>query len=415
MDNSLRKETFYLYLIQVANFIIPLAAFPYLTHTLGVQGFGKLGFAQTVYFLCVFFIDFGFNLSGAKMVGKYRNSQIRLNYIYSNIQVVRFLIYIFLLVIILPLLFSGWLEEIDATLILIALISAAGAVLTPNYIFNGLSSNSVLALISIFIKSIFLVPIFFFVKDVNDLTLAAFLQMISGVVIGVAAQYYLFKRQLVKFSATKINKKVIRRESKKSSDLFIASFFTLGFTYLTPILIKFTLGDFAVGLYSVVDRLITAMRQLYQPITQAFFSKVCVAYAEKEFITYNLLLRKIFFMFSVIGGVGLVGNILVGDTVLPLVFGKNYDVQGFLSIAILTQIIVSYASIVVNFMIIPKGNAIVLKWIYLLTMIIYFPLLWVLMFKYQLLGVFSSILIVEIFVLLLLICYVLNTNLRKPL
>ncbi|MDR7654220.1 oligosaccharide flippase family protein [Acinetobacter junii] len=405
MDNSLRKETFYLYLIQVANFIIPLAAFPYLTHTLGVQGFGKLGFAQTVYFLCVFFIDFGFNLSGAKMVGKYRNSQIRLNYIYSNIQVVRFLIYIFLLVIILPLLFSGWLEEIDATLILIALISAAGAVLTPNYIFNGLSSNSVLALISIFIKSIFLVPIFFFVKDVNDLTLAAFLQMISGVVIGVAAQYYLFKRQLVKFSATKINKKVIRRESKKSSDLFIASFFTLGFTYLTPILIKFTLGDFAVGLYSVVDRLITAMRQLYQPITQAFFSKVCVAYAEKEFITYNLLLKKIFFMFSVIGGVGFVGNILLGDTVLPIVFGKNYDVQGFLSIAILTQIIVSYASIIVNFVLIPIGREFVLKKVYFSATIVYFLICWYLLSWFQLNGVFISMLFIELCILIYLVYY----------
>ncbi|MBU3084789.1 oligosaccharide flippase family protein [Acinetobacter seifertii] len=405
MDNSLRKETFYLYLIQVANFIIPLAAFPYLTHTLGVQGFGKLGFAQTVYFLCVFFIDFGFNLSGAKVVGKYRKSQIRLNYIYSNIQVVRILIYIFLLVILIPLLLSGWLDKIDSTLILIALISASGAVLTPNYVFNGLSSNSILALISILIKSIFLIPIFFFVEDVNDLTLAAILQMISGVVIGVVAQYFLFKRKLVKFSLTKINKRVIIRESKKSFDLFIASFFTLGFTYLTPILIKFTLGDFAVGLYSVVDRLITAMRQLYQPITQAFFSKVCVAYIEKELRTYNLLVKKVFFMFSVIGGVGLIGNILVGDTVLRIVFGKNYDIQGFLNIAILTQIIVSYASIIVNFIIIPIGKEFVLKKVYLFAVFVYFSVCWYLLSQFQLNGVFISMFFIELCILIYLVYY----------
>ena len=58
--NTERKEVLALYVVQFSNLIIPLLSFPYLINILGVDNFGKVGFAQTLLLIFCFIIDFGF-------------------------------------------------------------------------------------------------------------------------------------------------------------------------------------------------------------------------------------------------------------------------------------------------------------------------------------------------------------------
>lgn len=164
------------------------------------------------------------------------------------------------------------------------------------------------------------------------------------------------------------------------------------------------LGDAALGLYAVVDRLIAAFRQLYAPITQAFFSKICIAYETKS-KEYILMLKKISIIFLALGTLAFLGNLFLGNILLPIIFGKGYDVYYYLLIAIVIQVVVSFASILVNFVIIPSDNTFILKKIYFSAAIIYFPLCWFLLDIYKLNGVFFSMLFVELYVLTFLTVY----------
>lgn len=397
MDKNIKKEALYLYVIQISNFIIPLIAFPYLTRALGVEGFGKLGFAQTMYFLFVFIIDFGFNLTGAKSISLYKDKRNNLNTLYTNIQSVKFFLFLILSLLVIPIVFMMGYKNIDSIIIGIALLASFSSFLIPNYIFNGLGINSVLAFTTVLIKSLFLIPVFFVVNTPEDILLAVVLQIMSGLVVGLTIQYIIHRRKIVKFKSKLIKKKLYIIETKKSFDNFIASFFTLGFTYLTPILIKVMLGDAALGLYAVVDRLVAAFRQLYAPITQAFFSKICIAYETKS-KEYILMLKKISIIFLALGTLAFLGNLFLGNILLPIIFGKGYDVYYYLLIAIVIQVVVSFASILVNFVIIPSDNTFILKKIYFSAAIIYFPLCWFFVHKYQLKGVFLSMFVIELYV-----------------
>lgn len=416
MEKSLKKETIYLYLIQLSNFLVPLVAFPYLNNKLGVEGFGKFGYAQTLFFLFMFLIDFGFILSGAKSISLNKENKLLIDKIYSNIQIVKFFIFISIFVILFAStyfnLFNLNISNIDTQLVWLALIASFSAVLIPTYLFNGLSINSTLAVITILIKLFFLLPIFIFVKDISDLLLAVIFQLMSGLVVGLFIQYLIIKRNYARFSLKLVNKEISVIETRQSYDNFIGSFFTLGFTYLTPLIIKFTLGDASLGIYTVVDKLVNVLRQLYVPLNQAFFAKICIAYDANDKFNYYSMIKKVFLFFLILGGLAFFGNIILGDWLLPIIFGFNYDLSDYLTIAIITQILVSIASIMVNFFIIPSNLTYVLKRIYFIGLLFYVPICLQFINSFKLYGVFFAMLVVELLLLLMMMVFLYTKRLK---
>lgn len=405
-----RKEVFSLYLIQISNVAIPLLVFPYFTRVLGVEGVGKIGFAQTIFMLSSFLIDFGFNLSGAKNIGVLNNLKKNFDHLYSNIQIFRFLIYCFLSIISFVILVLFPMDKDDQYIVFIAVLASLGNVIIPNFLFNALSINSKLAVITLIIRILFLLPIFIFVKTKSDFMVAISLQLLPNILVGIVAQYYVTKKIDINFSFYLFDKLICVNQVKEAYHNFSASFFTLGFTYSIPLLVKFFLGDYALGIYTMVDKLINLMRQMYIPVIQGFYTKVCICYESKDWLNYRNYLKKILIIFSVIGLFALFFNYLFGEWAVSVIFGKVENLKHYLNIAIANQIIISIAIILVNFYILPSNNAYILKRIYAIAFLIFMPVFYILQKSLQLDGVFYSIQLIEILITLSFICFLYYRN-----
>lgn len=402
--NSIKKELSYLYIIQISNVIIPLLVFPYMAHTLGVVGIGKIGFAQTLFMLFTFFIDFGFNLSGAKNISLNIENKQKINQLYSNIQFFKSIVFavVFLVTALVLVVFDF--NVIDRTIIIITAVCSFSSVLIPNFLFNGLSQNSTLAIFSFITRVSLLFPIFFFVKTMDHILIAIICIIGNSLITGILVQFYISIKNYTKFSIADLKKEVCISEVREAFDNYSASFFTLGFTYLIPLIVKYYLGDYALGLYTMVDKLMGVFRQLYVPVIQSFFSRVCIAYNEKSH-DYFSYLKKISLIFLGLGVGAYISNLILGETILKFIFGNTANVSRYLSLAIITQIIISIAIIIVNFYILPSERSYILKRIYFVAFIIFTPIVYFFQNHYGLDGIYYAMQLIEVLITLYLGVY----------
>ncbi|MFX8459818.1 MAG: hypothetical protein DI627_06550 [Acinetobacter sp.] len=407
LKNIFSSEAGQLYIVQLANFAIPLVVFPYLTRTLGLNNFGKYGFGLTLFFLFSFFIEFGFNFSGSRRIS-IDNERKFTNLIFTNIQFIRFTIFLICVFISLIIYFSRFFDINDSKIIVVASILSFSSVLTPSWFFNGIAKNSVVAKVTLFFKIVFIIPIFFLVNSKDDYILALVLQGLPAILVGIVLLYYIRSNKLAAFKFNLMSLSEIRKFLKDSFDNFVGSLFTLSHTYLVPIIIKIILGDSYVGIYTALERIMGVIRQLYVPIQQAYFAKVSLLFEQKQTEEIKVSLIKILKIYLSIGFVSLVGNICFGSYLLPVILGQDFQIHHYLNIAIITQIVISMAIILTSFIIIPAGKSFILKYAYACSTIIFFLFIMPCAMKFGIIGVLSLVLWVEVILTLFFLIYTLS-------
>ncbi|MDC4486914.1 oligosaccharide flippase family protein [Acinetobacter baumannii] len=406
MSKAINKEVFYLYIIQIANMVIPLLSFSYMANILGLVGFGQVSFYQTVSFLAAFFIDFGFNMSAAQKMSISLDDKSKMDELYSNVQSIKF--FIFLVVSVLgglSILFLP-LSHIDATLLFIGILSAFSTILLSGWVFQGLGRNSVLAFFSVVGRVVSVGLIFLLIHQKSDVLLAVIIQVAISFSIGLAAIIYFYRKNVVTFRIKTISIFKMRQLSEDSYHNFTASLFTLGFTYLNPLVVKFCFGDAFLGLYALADKLAVILKQFFTPVTQAYYSRMCILSHEKKYQELIQNAKKVAIFFATISALAFFGNLLIGNYIYNFLFGPEYKIVSLLSIMIMTQFIVSMAMVLVNLIIIPTENSRILKKYYLIGLIFHFGYFYFFVKYLHIYGVASAILLTETILTLSFFMYV---------
>ncbi|EHU1559397.1 oligosaccharide flippase family protein [Acinetobacter baumannii] len=406
MSKAINKEVFYLYIIQIANMVIPLLSFSYMANILGLVGFGQVSFYQTVSFLAAFFIDFGFNMSAAQKMSISLDDKSKMDELYSNVQSIKF--FIFLVVSVLgglSILFLP-LSHIDATLLFIGILSAFSTILLSGWVFQGLGRNSVLAFFSVVGRVVSVGLIFLLIHQKSDVLLAVIIQVAISFSIGLAAIIYFYRKNVVTFRIKTISIFKMRQLSEDSYHNFTASLFTLGFTYLNPLVVKFCFGDAFLGLYALADKLAVILKQFFTPVTQAYYSRMCILSHEKKYQELIQNAKKVAIFFATISTLAFFGNLLIGNYIYNFLFGPEYKIVSLLSIMIMTQFIVSMAMVLVNLIIIPTENSRILKKYYLIGLIFHFGYFYFFVKYLHIYGVASAILLTETILTLSFFMYV---------
>jgi polysaccharide transporter, PST family len=260
-------------LLQGTNFLIPLIIMPYLTSTIGINGFGLVSFVQVVMIYLSTFTDYGFNVSATREISINKNNKEKINEIFSNVISTKILlslvagVILFVLVLFIP----KFNDESYAFLLGFSIV--LGQTLLPVWFFQGIEQMKYITYLNVVSKVLFTVLIFVFVKLSSDYPLVlifiGFGNLISGLMgIGLVLYKHKVTYKLPRFSS-------IKTEIFSGWSLFVANFSIVAYINSNLFILGFFANNTVVGYYSIAEKIVMAMRQPLAIFSQAIYPQIC--------------------------------------------------------------------------------------------------------------------------------------------
>lgn len=336
---SLKKNFIYNAILTMSGYIFPLMVYPYVSRVLGVANIGACNFVDSIVEYFTILSMMGMNTIGIREIAKCKNDRQKLDNVFSQLFSLNTLTTIaaIIILIIATNIVPKFAPYKD--LLYIGVGKLFFNYMLINWFFQGLENFKYIAARTIFVKILFVISVFLFVKTEIDVKLYYFLVALTWAGNGIIN--FIYAKKYVSFNFTlKINKAII------------GSFFILGvywfmnsmYTTLNVAFLGFATNDIEVGYYTTANKLLTVIMTMFTALTSVMVPRVSVALKSNDNSEAKALIRKainalmlfaiplIFFVFPfsqeliyLMSGKGYEGATTPLQIMTPLFFLVGYD------------------------------------------------------------------------------------------
>lgn len=262
------KNIAYLFVAQGSNYVVPLLIFPYLVQSLGVDGFGKYSYVIASISLFRLVVSYGFDLTGVRDIASCENNFLKINKIVSEIYAAKLILLsgcaaVFFLgaVILVP--------KQEYYLYFAAFLIVFADYIFPSWILQGIGEIKLLTACRIFYKVVGAVLILVFVRSVDDIFLAIFIDSAMYVVVSIFSAVYIKNKYNIKYISPAACD--VMEKMKTSRDVFLSSVVVYFYSTINIILIGWMASSREVGVYVAAEKIYMALRGIYNPIVQGVY------------------------------------------------------------------------------------------------------------------------------------------------
>lgn len=265
-------------LIQSTNLVLPLVITPHLVRTIGADRVGVLAVSQAVVAFLVVLTDYGFSLTAVREVSIHREDRRALQAAYNEVTATKLLLLGAALGILtgivraVPDLWANRAVFAGAALLLL------GQTLLPTWFFQGLEWMRPVTLLNAAAKVLAGGLVLAFVKTPADDALVNPLLSVGGVLPALVCLAWVPRRyglRLARPAAAAVGHRL-----RRGFPVFVSGLSVALYTNSNVLILRFFASDAAVGYYSVVDKLVGALRQIGAVFFQVTYPRACKIAAE---------------------------------------------------------------------------------------------------------------------------------------
>lgn len=275
----------YLTILQIFSLLSPLITYPYIIKVIGLEKYGIVIFAQTIVTYFSLIINFGFNISGPKDVAVYRDDIKMLSEYVSSIYIIKSIIWIVcFIVFIIGISSFDFLRE-NLIIYVFAFFATISDVFFPIWFFQGIEKMKYITYINLFVRSLFIFAIFFFIKQKSDYIIVPLINSIGAFLSGIIALYVVFGKEGIKFKYISLEFLIIRL--KEGFVLFISTLSIQLYMNVNKIIVGTLLGMKEVTIYDLGEKITSLIKTPILIIGQSVFPKIS---REKSIVFINKIM-----------------------------------------------------------------------------------------------------------------------------
>jgi len=275
-----KKNAVNLGVLQILNYVLPLITIPYLLRVIGVEKYGLLIFVMTALSYVAVVTDYGFNLSATREIALRKDSKQDLREIVNSVHIIKLAtLTIFTLIIFIVFGRSSNFTQNKLTYAYTYLFIIS-QIFMPVWFYQGVENFITLTRVNIASKIIATALIFMLVKDSRDYNLVPIINSLCGIMATVILLFYAYKKFEINIEFPKINE--IIWQLKNGWDIFLSSIFINLYANSMTFMLGLSGGSMNVGYFATADKIIQAIKALYQPIAQAMYPMISRVFSENR-------------------------------------------------------------------------------------------------------------------------------------
>lgn len=255
------------------NLVTPLLVIPYIVSVCGEENFGKASVGMALSFFLMVFIDYGSDIVGVREVSINRDNYLNLKKIVSATYFAKSFLLLSVISIASILIFSIPFFKSEKTLFILALTVLIGQFLNPTWFLQGIENVKWITYSNIISKTIYVVCIFLFIKSESDYV---YINLFWGIGMILANGFFLLMILIKhKFGFLKFNKTDVVSFLKRDFKMFTSQVFMSIQMYSPVILISFFGNNLMAGQYKIVDQVIVVFKTYILLFFNFVYPKIC--------------------------------------------------------------------------------------------------------------------------------------------
>ena len=337
MKNSLFKNSMFKSLLSICNIIIPQIIGPYVTHLLNVDLYGS--FNRVISELNVFIVigSFGVYNYGIKEISKIRNDKAKVNDMFTNLFVISLITNLIVCII---YLFYAFFTSSGIVLIiyLTSSVQFLANIFYMEFVNEALENYKFITEKTLIVRIIYLLCIFLFVKNENDIILYSIIY--SGVVFVNNIISYLYIKKHIKFNFKNLN---LKRYLKPLLMIFLIGSVEILYFQLDKVMLGKLVSDVSVSIYQIPYMIMSMIITIPTAVVSVSIPRLSNILAEKGKKEYEDKLSSVFSYFMILILPVCFGVFALSDEIIYLYAGQKYlESAALLKVFSITRIFIGF-------------------------------------------------------------------------
>ena len=272
-NKTFAKNTFFLYIMTGAKFVLPLIITACLTRRLGPDAYGVISYLTPVmgYFILLF--DFGFNFSATKKIAQHRADPVLIEKTIASVYTAKILLVLAGFLPLMLLLLCIDLLRQYVLLTVLYYLSTAAQIFIPDFLYRGLEKMEGVTTRYILAKLITAVLIFLAVRDDGGLILVPLAYLIGTVAAALHTNHHMVKKLGYRVALGGLREAAA--ELRESGIYFVSTFASTALSVTSTFVMGIVgMPTAQIAYWGVAFQVVQAVQAMYDPITTSIYPHV---------------------------------------------------------------------------------------------------------------------------------------------
>ena len=270
--NQIAKNITFLGLVQGTNYVVPLIAIPILIDRVGINNYGILALTQGTAAIFTTIVDFGFNITGTRLVSQNLSDKTYIGRVLSKIYASRFLLLIiaFLILVFLVTTIPIWNEH--RPIFFSSYLIVIGQSFFPVWYFQGIQKMNAITLLNFLSRIFYLLALIFFVMGPESLMMVNIYNGIGWLLGSVIALPIMLRRLKLDYS---ISFQDIFEFVLSNLNIFLSQLWDSMYRNGGIVIAGFLFQENQLAIYGILDKIVLFIQRSFSILYRAIFPKVC--------------------------------------------------------------------------------------------------------------------------------------------